>query len=102
MINKSRGKIVRAKEEGETNTDIKSSSTTTLISRQWAGFKNPRIIRVPRYFGGKDRHNKVFTVSGLRDRRIRLSVPSAVQLYDLQDRLGLNQVECYKKCARTL
>lgn len=82
---------MRAKEEGETHTDIKSSSTITSISRQWAGFKNPRIIRVPRSFGGKDRHSKVFTVRGLRDRRIRLSVPSAVQLYDLQDRLGLNQ-----------
>ncbi|XP_074372502.1 uncharacterized protein LOC141713129 [Apium graveolens] len=91
MINKLRGKNVREKEEGETKTDIKSSSTITSSSRQWAGFKNPRIIRVPRSFGGKDRHSKVFTVRGLRDRRIRLSVPSAVQLYDLQDRLGLNQ-----------
>lgn len=31
------------------------------------------------------------TVKGLRDRRIRLSVPTAIQLYDLQDRLGLSQ-----------
>uniref|UniRef100_A0A7C9AI19 TCP domain-containing protein n=1 Tax=Opuntia streptacantha TaxID=393608 RepID=A0A7C9AI19_OPUST len=60
-------------------------------SRPWAGFKNPRIVRVSRTFGGKDRHSKVCTINGLRDRRIRLSVPTAVQLYDLQDRLGLNQ-----------
>ncbi|GKA30057.1 transcription factor, TCP [Tanacetum coccineum] len=40
---------------------------------------------------GKDRHSKVCTVRGLRDRRVRLSVPTAIQLYDLQDRLGLNQ-----------
>ncbi|KAG9140094.1 hypothetical protein Leryth_021125, partial [Lithospermum erythrorhizon] len=36
-------------------------------------------------FGGKDRHSKVCTVRGLRDRRVRLSVPTAIQLYDLQD-----------------
>ncbi|KAL4584121.1 hypothetical protein LXL04_008711 [Taraxacum kok-saghyz] len=63
----------------------------TSTSRQWAGFKNPRIVRVSKAFGGKDRHSKVCTVKGLRDRRIRLSVPTAVQLYDLQDKLGLNQ-----------
>lgn len=91
MINNSRGKNVRAKQEAETSDHIKSSSTTTSSSRQWAGFKNPRIVRVSRSFGGKDRHSKVCTIRGLRDRRIRLSVPSAIQLYDLQDRLGLNQ-----------
>lgn len=92
MINSSRGKNVRAKQEEAETNDIKSSSTTiTSSSRQWAGFKNPRIVRVSRSFGGKDRHSKVCTIRGLRDRRIRLSVPSAIQLYDLQDRLGLNQ-----------
>ncbi|KAJ0236321.1 Transcription factor TCP5 [Hirschfeldia incana] len=61
-------------------------------SRQWASaFRNPRIVRVSKAFGGKDRHSKVCTVRGLRDRRIRLSVPTAIQLYDLQDRLGLSQ-----------
>lgn len=44
-----------------------------------------------RTFGGKDRHSKVCTIKGLRDRRIRLSVPTAIQLYHLQDRLGLSQ-----------
>ncbi|GER30675.1 transcription factor [Striga asiatica] len=47
--------------------------------------------RVWRAIGGKDRHSKVCTVRGLRDRRVRLSVPTAIQLYDLQDRLGLSQ-----------
>ncbi|XP_022884165.1 transcription factor TCP13-like [Olea europaea var. sylvestris] len=74
----------------ESSTDdvskISSSSSTT-----WSKLKNPRIVRVSRAFGGKDRHSKVCTVRGLRDRRIRLSVPTAIQLYDLQDRLGLNQ-----------
>ncbi|KAK6787631.1 hypothetical protein RDI58_016156 [Solanum bulbocastanum] len=90
---------------GDTNNSKTSSRTTistttattpsSCYSRQsssWAaGFKNPRIVRVSRTFGGKDRHSKVCTVKGLRDRRIRLSVPTAIQLYDLQDRLGLSQ-----------
>ncbi|EPS73979.1 hypothetical protein M569_00777, partial [Genlisea aurea] len=53
--------------------------------------KDPRISRVSRALGTKDRHSKVYTVKGVRDRRVRLSVETAIQLYDLQDRLGLNQ-----------
>nr|QOH99222.1 cincinnata [Gerbera hybrid cultivar] len=87
--NTSGGKDVRAKQEDNTNEHKLQKATST--SRQWAGFKNPRIVRVSKAFGGKDRHSKVCTVKGLRDRRIRLSVPTAIQLYDLQDRLGLNQ-----------
>lgn len=41
--------------------------------------------------GGKDRHSKVVTSRGLRDRRIRLSVQTAIQFYDIQDRLGVDQ-----------
>jgi TCP family transcription factor len=69
--------------------NVNEKAVTTL--RQWTGLKDPRIVRVSRAFGGKDRHSKVRTVRGLRDRRVRLSVPTAIQLYDLQDRLGLNQ-----------
>ena len=50
-----------------------------------------RIIRVSRASGGKDRHSKVMTSKGLRDRRVRLSVATAIQFYDLQDRLGYDQ-----------
>ncbi|KAG8068054.1 hypothetical protein GUJ93_ZPchr0005g14939 [Zizania palustris] len=60
-------------------------------SRHWSASTESRIVRVSRMFGGKDRHSKVRTVKGLRDRRVRLSVPTAIQLYDLQDRLGLSQ-----------
>lgn len=78
----------KAKQEGD-NTTNKFSKVPS--SRQWPGFRNPRIVRVSRSFGGKDRHSKVCTIRGLRDRRIRLSVPTAIQLYELQDRLGLSQ-----------
>ncbi|KAE8676937.1 Transcription factor TCP24 [Hibiscus syriacus] len=93
MISSSREKgCFQAKQEGEINgRDGSKVSKVPSSSRQWSGFRNPRIVRVSRSFGGKDRHSKVCTIRGLRDRRIRLSVPTAIQLYDLQDRLGLNQ-----------
>ncbi|KAM1666076.1 hypothetical protein ACFX1X_045753 [Malus domestica] len=71
----------------------KTSSNPNLSrsSTPWPRLKDPRIVRVSRAFGGKDRHSKVCTIRGLRDRRVRLSVPTAIQLYDLQDKLGLNQ-----------
>ncbi|XP_040382375.1 LOW QUALITY PROTEIN: transcription factor PCF6 [Oryza brachyantha] len=50
-----------------------------------------RIYRVSRASGGKDRHSKVYTAKGIRDRRVRLSVSTAIQFYDLQDRLGYDQ-----------
>ncbi|CAL0307177.1 unnamed protein product [Lupinus luteus] len=81
----------QAKKEGNTSNIEKLSMAPSTSSRQWAAFRNPRIVRVSSALGGKDRHSKVCTVRGLRDRRIRLSVPTAIQLYDLQDRLGLNQ-----------
>ncbi|KAK4257261.1 hypothetical protein QN277_006874 [Acacia crassicarpa] len=85
------GYYYKAKQEGDTNNNNIDKFSKLPSSRQWPGFRNPRIVRVSRSFGGKDRHSKVCTIRGLRDRRIRLSVPTAVQLYDLQDRLGLSQ-----------
>ncbi|XP_042485611.1 transcription factor TCP5-like [Macadamia integrifolia] len=89
MIKNPRNKEFPTKQEGNTieNKMIKASSS----SRTWSGLMDPRIVRVSRSFGGKDRHSKVSTIRGLRDRRVRLSVPTAIQLYDLQDMLGLNQ-----------
>ncbi|XP_047961620.1 transcription factor TCP24-like [Salvia hispanica] len=41
--------------------------------------------------GGKDSHSKVLTSRGLRDRCVRLAVNTAIEFYDLQDRLGYDQ-----------
>lgn len=80
------------KQESSTSTDnAKNINASSSSTTSWSRLKDPRIVRVSRAFGGKDRHSKVCTVRGLRDRRVRLSVPTAIQLYDLQDRLGLNQ-----------
>ena len=38
----------------------------------------------------KDRHSKIFTSQGLRDRRVRLSINVSRQFFDLQDRLGFD------------
>ncbi|KAL0442069.1 UNVERIFIED_CONTAM: Transcription factor TCP5 [Sesamum radiatum] len=85
-------KDFRSKNEGEPEYKKFPKINTTSTSRpQWSRFRNPRIVRVSSASGGKDRHSKVYTLRGLRDRRIRLSVPTAVQLYDLQEKLGLNQ-----------
>ncbi|KAL5064901.1 hypothetical protein RYX36_026638 [Vicia faba] len=78
-------------ESGAMNIEKFSNKAIATSSRQWTSSRNPRIVRVSRSLGGKDRHSKVCTIKGLRDRRIRLSVPTAIQLYDLQDRLGLSQ-----------
>ncbi|XP_006365661.1 transcription factor TCP13-like [Solanum tuberosum] len=71
--------------------EVDTSDNKIPKKSSWTSFKDPRIVRVSRAFGGKDRHSKVLTVKGVRDRRVRLSVPTALQLYDLQDKLGLDQ-----------
>ncbi|XP_059293857.1 transcription factor TCP17 [Lycium ferocissimum] len=86
-VNKQEGNPDDDGNKSTPNNKASSSNSTT----SWTRLKDPRIVRVSRAFGGKDRHSKVCTVRGLRDRRVRLSVPTAIQLYDLQDRLGLNQ-----------
>ncbi|KAL8242630.1 hypothetical protein R6Q59_012932 [Mikania micrantha] len=39
----------------------------------------------------KDRHSKVCTAKGPRDRRVRLSAHTAIKFYDVQDRLGYDR-----------
>uniref|UniRef100_A0A2N9I5E4 TCP domain-containing protein n=1 Tax=Fagus sylvatica TaxID=28930 RepID=A0A2N9I5E4_FAGSY len=41
--------------------------------------------------GRKDRHSKVCTSKGQRDRRLRLAAHTAIQFYDVQDRLGYDR-----------
>lgn len=53
--------------------------------------QSSRIIRVSGARGSKDGHSKVFTAKGLRDRRVRLSAYTAIQFYDILDRLGHDQ-----------
>nr|ANU06225.1 TCP transcription factor [Phalaenopsis equestris] len=74
------------RDKDEENGDVKGIGGL----RPWQNTSS-RIIRVSRVSGGKDRHSKVWTTKGLRDRRVRLSVSTAIDFYDLQDRLGYDQ-----------
>ncbi|MCD9645057.1 hypothetical protein HAX54_033710 [Datura stramonium] len=47
--------------------------------------------RIIRSAGRKDRHSKVSTANGPKDRRVRLSPNTAIQFYDVQDRLGYDR-----------
>ncbi|KAH0641944.1 hypothetical protein KY290_033553 [Solanum tuberosum] len=71
--------------------EVKKSSDLGGGIGKLYGWPTSRIVRVSRASGGKDRHSKVLTSKGLRDRRVRLSVNTAIQFYDLQDRLGCDQ-----------
>ncbi|EPS73030.1 cycloidea-like 3a protein, partial [Genlisea aurea] len=46
--------------------------------------------------GKKDRHSKIRTAQGVRDRRMRLSLSAARKFFDLQDMLG------YDKASKTI
>ncbi|KAG6607904.1 Transcription factor TCP4, partial [Cucurbita argyrosperma subsp. sororia] len=46
---------------------------------------------IVRSIGRKDRHSKVCTARGPRDRRVRLSAHTAIEFYDVQDRLGYDR-----------
>ncbi|KAL5055059.1 hypothetical protein RYX36_035741 [Vicia faba] len=46
---------------------------------------------IVRSSGKKDSHSKVYTSKGPRDRRVRLSAHTAIEFYDVQDRLGYDR-----------
>ncbi|XP_071687281.1 uncharacterized protein [Rutidosis leptorrhynchoides] len=51
----------------------------------------PKCVRKKRCAGKKDRHSKIHTAQGLRDRRMRLSVHTARKFFDLNDMLGFDK-----------
>ncbi|KAJ8760461.1 hypothetical protein K2173_015128 [Erythroxylum novogranatense] len=48
-------------------------------------------VKNPRRTGKKDRHSKIYTAQGPRDRRMRLSLQIARKFFDLQDMLGFDK-----------
>ncbi|KAK2966051.1 hypothetical protein RJ640_029983 [Escallonia rubra] len=48
-------------------------------------------VHIVRSTGRKDRHSKVRTAKGPRDRRVRLAASTAIEFYDVQDRLGCDR-----------
>lgn len=81
----------QAQAQAQTQRQAQVSKYQRVLTHDGSGWPSSRIVRVSRGSGGKDRHSKVLTSKGLRDRRVRLSVSTAIQFYDLQDRLGYDQ-----------
>ena len=55
------------------------------------GIKTKTVNNPRRRTGKKDRHSKISTAQGLRDRRMRLSLQIARKFFDLQDMLGFDK-----------
>ncbi|XAR68291.1 hypothetical protein NMG60_11003371 [Bertholletia excelsa] len=77
---------------GENHERHKTTSSRFGLKHAGAG----EIVEVQgghivRSTGRKDRHSKVCTAKGPRDRRVRLSAHTAIQFYDVQDRLGYDR-----------
>ncbi|KAL6530664.1 Transcription factor TCP4-like [Orobanche gracilis] len=71
-----------------TTTTRGMRSTTTAGVGEIVEVQGGHIVRST---GRKDRHSKVCTAKGPRDRRVRLSAHTAIQFYDVQDRLGYDR-----------
>ncbi|XP_057452610.1 transcription factor TCP4-like [Lotus japonicus] len=88
---------------GETTQQDQTAAATTATNTPPAssrlamrGSGGGEIVEVQgghivRATGRKDRHSKVCTAKGPRDRRVRLSAHTAIQFYDVQDRLGYDR-----------
>lgn len=59
--------------------------------RQMESKRSANGVGIVRAAGRKDRHSKVFTARGTRDRRVRLSPKTAILFYDVQERLGCDR-----------
>ncbi|XP_062204813.1 transcription factor PCF7-like [Phragmites australis] len=66
-----------------------SNGESTPVDALVTAFGSGRIVRSAA--GRKDRHSKVCTARGLRDRRVRLAAHTAIRFYDVQDRLGYDR-----------
>ncbi|XP_052114882.1 transcription factor TCP4 [Arachis duranensis] len=81
---------------GETQHHRPTSSRLGMRAVAGGGGGGGEIVEVQgghivRSTGRKDRHSKVCTAKGPRDRRVRLSAHTAIQFYDVQDRLGYDR-----------
>ncbi|KAK9936530.1 hypothetical protein M0R45_013366 [Rubus argutus] len=86
-----------AQEQADNGTKL-DTNLANLASKKPSS-NNGRYGRLVKVQGGhivrslarKDRHSKVYTSKGPRDRRFRLSAQTAIEFYDVQDRLGYDR-----------
>ncbi|CAK9188359.1 unnamed protein product [Ilex paraguariensis] len=77
--------------ETETAMGIGKTNTATIKKAEVIPKKSSIDAAPPKRSGKKDRHSKIYTAQGLRDRRMRLSLPIAREFFDLQDMLGFDK-----------
>ncbi|KAL3824063.1 hypothetical protein ACJIZ3_020092 [Penstemon smallii] len=83
------------------NTTVSSNKETLAVGNfsklNEKSSKRRNLGAIPRKrTGKKDRHSKIRTAQGIRDRRMRLSLQVARKFFDLQDMLG------YDKASKTI
>ncbi|KAL6505705.1 hypothetical protein OROHE_023084 [Orobanche hederae] len=83
--------VSKSEEKQADHQPITSAKSGPLIRRSRNLGPIPR-----RRTGKKDRHSKICTAQGIRDRRMRLSLQAARKFFDLQDMLG------YDKASKTI
>ncbi|GFZ18992.1 TCP family transcription factor [Actinidia rufa] len=72
-----------------TNTNQETSGV--IISGNHSSDPHDSVLIPSKKAGKKDRHSKICTARGLRDRRVRLSIEIARKFFDLQDMLGFDK-----------
>ncbi|KAF8112861.1 hypothetical protein N665_0060s0042 [Sinapis alba] len=73
----------------ESLIDYMSFNSNSAVNQK--GTEIPQMSREIKKTVKKDRHSKIHTAQGLRDRRVRLSIEVARQFFDLQDMLGFDK-----------
>ena len=73
----------------ESLIDYMSFNSNSAVNQK--GYEIPEVSREIKKAVKKDRHSKIDTAQGLRDRRVRLSIGVARQFFDLQDMLGFDK-----------
>ncbi|KAF3672005.1 Transcription factor CYCLOIDEA [Capsicum annuum] len=88
----SRSTLLSAKIMGDqsSNPDI-SRKNPTEPAMATSSKKRKLSAKPRRRTGKKDRHSKICTAQGVRDRRMRLSLQIARKFFDLQDMLGFDK-----------
>ncbi|KAJ0094293.1 hypothetical protein Patl1_16511 [Pistacia atlantica] len=81
-----------AQTEIEMASPMKATKRTTRKKKRVSSENNCEKQAIPRKRAGKkDRHSKIHTAQGPRDRRMRLSLQIARKFFDLQDMLGFDK-----------
>ncbi|KVH97522.1 CYC/TB1, R domain-containing protein [Cynara cardunculus var. scolymus] len=73
------------------NTDGWKTATGSPTNKPPTSPSKTKRVRKKRSAGKKDRHSKIHTAQGLRDRRMRLSLHIARKFFGLQDMLGFDK-----------